>query len=132
MINGYAYMTLLVNNQDEAVAFYQEKIGLEVRQDVPFGPDIRWVTVAPKEVAYPEISLSLPSSEATKAAVGKQTGDYVTLVLTTTDADAFHAKLKGNGVNVISEPENVPWGRFFSFKDLYGNTIDVLQPAYPA
>lgn len=129
MIDGYAYITLLVNDQDEALKYYQEKIGLEVRQDVPFGPDVRWVTVAPKDAAFPEISLSKPSSDATAAAVGKQAGDTVVLVLTTTDADAFHTDLKARGVNLIGEPETVPWGKHFLFKDLYGNLIDVLQPA---
>ena len=128
MINGYAYLTLMVNNQDEALAYYQEKIGLEVRQDVPFGPDVRWLTVAPKGVMYPEISLVQPSSDATRAAVGKQAGDYVMFVLTTEDADAFHSELTAKGVDVQGAPENMPWGRFFSFKDLYGNLIDVLQP----
>ena len=128
MINGYAYLTLLVNNQDEALAYYQEKIGLEVRQDIPFGPDVRWLTVAPKGVMYPEISLVQPSSDATRAAVGKQAGDYVMFVLTTEDADAFHSELTAKGVDVQGAPENMPWGRFFSFKDLYGNLIDVLQP----
>jgi predicted enzyme related to lactoylglutathione lyase len=130
MINGYAYLTLMVKNQDEALKFYQEKLGLEVRQDVPFGPDIRWVTVAPKGVMFPEISLNVPQSEAARAAIGKQTGDYVTFVMTTEDVDAYHKELTAKGVDVQGEPENVPWGRFFSFKDLYGNLIDVLQPAF--
>ena len=128
MINGYAYLTLMVNNQDEALAYYQEKIGLEVRQDLPFGPDVRWVTVAPKGVMFPEISLTQASSEATRAAVGKQTGDYVVFVLTTENADAYHSELSAKGVDVQGAPEDMPWGRFFSFKDLYGNMIDVLQP----
>ena len=129
MINGYAYLTLMVSNQDEALAYYQEKIGLEVRQDIPFGPDIRWVTVAPKGVMFPEISLTQSSNDSTRAVVGQQTGDHVVFVLTTADADAFHSELSAKGVNVQGAPEDMPWGRFFSFKDLYGNVIDVLQPA---
>jgi predicted enzyme related to lactoylglutathione lyase len=129
MIDGYAYITLLVNDQDEAVKFYQDIVGLEVRMDVPFSPDVRWVTVAPQHAAFPEISLTAPSSDAQRAAVGKQTGDTIVLVLTTPDADAMHANLTAKGVSVVVQPENVPWGRHFSFKDPYGNLIDVLQPA---
>ena len=39
MLNGYAYITVLVNDQDEALKFYQETLGLELRMDVPFSPD---------------------------------------------------------------------------------------------
>ena len=129
MINGYAYITLMVSDQDEALAYYQEKIGLEVRQDLPFGPDIRWVTVAPKGVMFPEISLTQPSSDATRAVIGQQTGDTVVFVLTTDNADMYHTELTAKGVNVLGEPESLPWGKHFFFKDLYGNLIDVLQPA---
>lgn len=129
MINGYAYITLLVNDQDEAVSFYQEKLGLEVRMDVPFTPEDRWVTVAPVGAFYPEISLTKASSSAQQGAVGQQTADVVLLVLTTEDVAQSRAELVSKGVNVVSEIETVPWGRFFSLKDPYGNLIDVLQPA---
>ena len=128
MINGYAYITLLVNDQDEAIAFYQEKLGLEVRLDVPFSPEERWVTVAPVGASYPEISLTQASSTAQRGAVGQQTADTVMLVLTTEDVERSRAELIGRGVNVVGEVESVPWGRYFSIKDPYGNLIDVLQP----
>ena len=129
MINGYAYITLLVNDQDEAIAFYQEKLGLEVRMDVPFSPEERWVTVAPVGALYPEISLTKASNSAQHGAVGQQTADTVMMVLTTEDVVQSRAELVSRGVNVVSELESVPWGRYFSLKDPYGNLIDVLQPA---
>jgi predicted enzyme related to lactoylglutathione lyase len=128
MLNGYAYITVLVNDQDEAIKFYQETLGLELRMDVPFSPEVRWVTVAPHETFYPEISLVKASSEAQKNAVGKQAGDYVTFVLTTDNADDSHAEFKAKGVNV-GELTNVPWGREFEIKDPSGNAITILQPA---
>jgi lactoylglutathione lyase len=128
MLNGYAYITVLVNDQDEAIKFYQETLGLELRMDVPFSPEVRWVTVAPHETFYPEISLVKASSEAQKNAVGKQTGDYVAFVLTTDNVDESHAEFKAKGVNV-GELVNVPWGREFEIKDPSGNAITILQPA---
>ena len=129
MINGYAYITLLVNDQDEAIAFYQEKLGLEVRTDVPFSPEERWVTVAPVGAFYPEISLTQASSSAQRGAVGRQTADTVMLVLTTENVVQSRTELVAKGVNVVTDVESVPWGKYFSIKDPYGNLIDVLQPA---
>ncbi len=129
MLNGYAYITVLVNDQDEAIKFYQETLGLELRMDVPFSPEVRWVTVAPNGTFYPEISLVKASSEAQKNAIGKQAGDYTALVLTTENADQSHAEFSAKGVNVLSEPINVPWGREFEITDLSGNRINILQPA---
>jgi uncharacterized glyoxalase superfamily protein PhnB len=129
MINGYAYITVLVSNQDQALKFYQETLGLELRMDVPFTPEQRWITVAPVGVDYPEISLDVAASEAQKNAVGKQAGDTALLVLTTDNADQTHADLKAKGVELMGEPENMPWGRQFYLKDLYGNLISILQPA---
>ncbi|MDX2006131.1 MAG: VOC family protein [Meiothermus sp.] len=129
MVNGTAYITVLVGNQDEAIEFYQEKLGLEVRLDVPFGPKERWVTVAPKGSAGPEFSLVQADSPAKQQAVGRQAGDHVLFVLTTEDVDRDHADLKARGVEVLGDPENLPWGRHFLFRDPYGNVLDLLQPA---
>lgn len=129
MLNGYAYITLLVNNQDEAIKFYQETLGLELRLDIPFSPEERWVTVAPHGGVYPEISLVKTSSQAQKDAVGKQAGDYTMLVLTTESADQSHKDLTAKGVEMLGEPVNVPWGREFQIKDPYGNVLNILEPA---
>jgi predicted enzyme related to lactoylglutathione lyase len=129
MLNGYAYITVLVNDQDQALKFYQETLGLELRMDVPFSPEERWVTVAPVGADYPEISLEVAVSPAQKNAIGQQAGDTVLVVFTTENADQSHADLTAKGVQVLGEPENVPWGRQFALKDPYGNLISVLQPA---
>ena len=129
MVNGTAYITVLVKNQDEALKFYQEKLGLEVRLDVPFGPQERWITVAPKGSNGPEFSLVEANSPAKQGAVGQQAGDHVLFVLTTEDVDRDHADFKYKGIEVLGEPENLPWGRHFLFRDPYGNLLDLLQPA---
>jgi predicted enzyme related to lactoylglutathione lyase len=129
MLNGYAYITVLVNDQDEAIKFYQETLGLELRMDLPFSPEVRWVTVAPNGTFYPEISLVKASSVTQKNAIGQQAGDYTALVLTTENADESHAEFSAKGVTILGEPVNVPWGREFEIKDLSGNLITILQLA---
>ncbi|GAC1617604.1 MAG: hypothetical protein NVS4B7_09910 [Ktedonobacteraceae bacterium] len=46
-IPSLAIISILVTDQDEALSFYTEKLGLEKRADITFGPDLRWLTVAP-------------------------------------------------------------------------------------
>ena len=63
-------VTILVRDQDEALSFYTEKLGLEKREDVEFAPGMRWLTVAPGDQKELEIVLQQPGSwhdeEATK------------------------------------------------------------------
>src|SRR5439155_13822958 len=57
-----AIVPIVVADQDEALCFYIEKLGLEKRTDVTFGPDMRWLTVAPKGQKKPEIALAKPEA----------------------------------------------------------------------
>ena len=60
IITSLAVISILVEDQDEALRFYTEKLGLEKRSDVHFGPGMRWLTVAPKGQKRPEIALAKP------------------------------------------------------------------------
>src|SRR5207248_9022462 len=68
IITSLAVISILVEDQDEALGFYTEKLGLEKRADVTFGPGMRWLTVAPCGQRKPEIALakseaSVPGSQ---------------------------------------------------------------------
>ena len=60
MITNLAIVTIFVRDQDEALSFYTEKLGLEKRSDNTFGPGIRWLTVAPAGQREVEIVLLKP------------------------------------------------------------------------
>src|SRR5207248_3371261 len=62
IITSLAVISILVEDQDEALRFYTEKLGLEKRADVTFGPGMRWLTVAPKSQKKPEIALAIPDA----------------------------------------------------------------------
>src|SRR5436305_4998899 len=62
IITSLAVISILVEDQDEALRFYTEKLGLEKRADVTYGPGLRWLTVAPKEQQKPEIALAKPDA----------------------------------------------------------------------
>jgi predicted enzyme related to lactoylglutathione lyase len=108
--------------RDRAVEFYTEKLGMEKRVELPFGPGFRWIEVAPGG-ADTSIALCPPGPGVT--AGGKHTG----ISLQTDDADAYHAELKARGVDVDAEV-----GRFgdgvpptFWLRDHEGNTLQVAE-----
>ena len=127
---------LWVHDQDEAHAFYTQKLGFEVRADVtlPELGDFRWLTVGP--AGQPEIAVALmaipgppvfdpDTSDQVKTLTAK--GAAGTVFLTTDDIRATHEDLKGRGVEFVDEPEERPYGIDASFRDPSGNHIRIMQ-----
>jgi catechol 2,3-dioxygenase-like lactoylglutathione lyase family enzyme len=106
-----------VTDQDAALAFYTEKLGFEKRMDIPMGPSMRWLEVAPSATSA-AIAI-VPPGEAFYP--GVDTG----IRLTTTDAAADHAAMEANGVDV-DELMTVPMP-MFGFHDQDGNKLYVVQ-----
>jgi uncharacterized glyoxalase superfamily protein PhnB len=127
---------LWVNDQDEALAFYTEKLGFEVRADVtlPELGNFRWLTVGPS--AQPDIAVALmaiPGPPVMDADTAEQVrtlmskGFAGTIFLTTEDCQAAYEELKGRGVEFIEEPEERPYGIDSAFRDPSGNNIRLTQ-----
>jgi catechol 2,3-dioxygenase-like lactoylglutathione lyase family enzyme len=121
---------LWVHDQDEALAFYTDKLGWEVRADVtvPELGNFRWLTVGPP--AQPDIAVTLmaiPGPPLMDAASAKQLRDLLgkgfagTLFLTTDDVHASYEELKARGVEFLEEPEERPYGIDSGFRDPSGN-----------
>jgi len=110
-----------VNDQDQAIAFYTEKLGLELRADIPFGGSERWVEVAPAG-ASTTIALTSPRP-------GEPTGVETRIALSTSDIDADHADLLARGVDVDAEVMRMgdPVPPMFWFRDPEGNVLLVVQ-----
>jgi catechol 2,3-dioxygenase-like lactoylglutathione lyase family enzyme len=111
-----------VTDQERAIAFYVDTLGLEKRADVPFGNGYRWVEVAP------------PGADTTIAIVpppeGQPAGDRQTGIgLQTTEIDALHADLKAAGVDVDDEVsrQGDPVPPLFWFRDPDGNVLMVVD-----
>jgi predicted enzyme related to lactoylglutathione lyase len=109
-------------DQDRALQFFTETLGLEKRVDVPFGDGDRWIEVVPSGADTP-IAICPPGPNAT--AGGKDTG----ISLQTDDIDAYHAQLKDRGVDVNADVsrfgDTVP--PLFWFRDPEGNTLMVVE-----
>jgi catechol 2,3-dioxygenase-like lactoylglutathione lyase family enzyme len=113
---------LLVNDHDEAIAWYTEKLGFKVKQDVKYGANSRWVTLWPQEGGL-ELSLGLAKTAADSLVVGKQGGSYPFFVLASPDVPGSYEAMKARGVSFTGEPKRGPGGLGAAFLDLYGNTI---------
>ncbi|MEA2426770.1 MAG: hypothetical protein QOF37_398 [Thermoleophilaceae bacterium] len=127
---------LWVHDQDEALAFYTQKLGMEVRSDVTLAEmgDFRWLTVGP--AGQPDISIVLmaipgppvmdaESAEEVRSLVAK--GFAGTVFLTTDDCRASYEELKARGVEFSEEPEDRPYGIDSGFRDPSGNSIRLTE-----
>jgi predicted enzyme related to lactoylglutathione lyase len=127
---------LWVHDQDEALAFYTEKLGWEVRSDVTMAEmgDFRWLTVSPPSQPDLEVVLMAipgpPVFEDETAAMVREVvarGVAGSFFLTTDDCQASYEELKARGVEFIDTPEERPYGIDSSFRDPSGNHIRMTQ-----
>ncbi len=125
-MNKIGHITILVENQDEALKFYTEKLGFQKRQDLALN-NMRWVTVSPKGQIDLELTFVLADCEQKRTAMGKQAGDHVFLTLETDDCRKEYKALKAKGVKFYGKPEVQAWGVDVVLEDLYGNLFDLVQ-----
>jgi catechol 2,3-dioxygenase-like lactoylglutathione lyase family enzyme len=127
---------LWVHDQDEALKFYTQKLGMEVRSDVtlPEMGDFRWLTVGP--AGQPEISIVLmaipgppvmdpETAEQVKTLMAK--GFAGTVFLTTDDVYSDYEALRNRGVEFSEQPEERPYGIDSGFHDPSGNSFRLTQ-----
>jgi catechol 2,3-dioxygenase-like lactoylglutathione lyase family enzyme len=125
-----------VHDQDEALDFYTNKLGMEVRSDVTLAEmgDFRWLTVAPpgqEDVAIVLMAIPGPpvmdeeTAEQVRSLAAK--GFAGTVFLTTDDCRASYEDLKGRGVEFTEAPEERPYGIDAGFRDPTGNAIRLTQ-----
>lgn len=125
-----------VHDQDEALEFYTEKLGMEVRSDVTVAEmgDFRWLTVGP--VGQPEMEIVLMPiagppmmDEATARQVRElmSKGFAGTVFLTTDDCQATYEQLRDRGVEFVEPPEQRPYGIDAGFRDPSGNSFRLTQ-----
>ncbi|MBJ7457294.1 MAG: VOC family protein [Thermoleophilia bacterium] len=131
---------LWVHDQEEALAFYTGKVGMEVRADVTL-PELggfRWLTVAPpgqEDVAIVLMPVPGPPmmDDETAAQVRELTakGCTGTIFLETDDCQASYEEMTARGVEFVEPPEQRPYGIDSSFRDPSGNHIRLAQVMMP-
>jgi predicted enzyme related to lactoylglutathione lyase len=126
------YANITVNDVDEALAFYRDGLGLEVRNDVANG-GFRWVTLGSADQSGPEIVLSEPHAGRSKADGDAMQellvkGVLPMMVFATDDLDTTFERVRQTGAEVLQEPIDQPWGpRDSAFRDPSGNTVRITQ-----
>jgi predicted enzyme related to lactoylglutathione lyase len=126
---------LWVHDQDEALAFYTQKLGMEVRSDVTLPEmDFRWLTVGP--AGQPDVAIvlmAIPGPPVMDPETAEQVRNLMakgfagTIFLTTDDCQAAYEEFTGRGVEFVEPPEERPYGIDSSFRDRSGNHLRLTQ-----
>ena len=131
-----SHAQLWVHDQDEALAFYTDKLGMEVRSDVtlPELGDFRWLTVGPpgqEDIAITLMAIPGPpvmDAETADDVRGLMSKGFAgTVFLTTDDVHASYEELKSRGVEFTETPEERPYGIDSGFRDPSGNSFRLTQ-----
>jgi catechol 2,3-dioxygenase-like lactoylglutathione lyase family enzyme len=133
MATTLAVTSVMVLDQDEALDFYVDKLGLEVAEDIRQGP-FRWLTVRFPGDTSVELFLERPGPPVHDEATAEQLRELIskgamsTLVLHTDDARELYETLKARGVtDFTQEPIEHGYGTDMGIRDPFGNAIRILQ-----
>jgi catechol 2,3-dioxygenase-like lactoylglutathione lyase family enzyme len=134
MIQRQSHSTIYVIDQEEALEFYRDTLGFEVRTDMPMTDDLRWVTLSPKgqpdlEIILMQIApgpaLSAEAAEEMKALVGR--GFLGIGVFETDDVHGDYERLSRQGVEFVSPPKEQFYGIEAVVRDNSGNWFSLTQ-----
>ena len=118
-ITKVATVAIPTTDQERSLAFYTDVLGFQKTRDLPFGAGQRWIEVSP-----PEGGTTLALPPVGDARVGIDTG----IRLTTSDAEADHAALRDQGVDIDGEVLRFPGAPpMFTLRDPDGNRLYVVQ-----
>ena len=127
---------LWVHDQDEALAFWTEKLGMEVRADatLPEMGNFRWLTVGPpgqEDISI--VLMAIPGQPVMDAGTAEEVRNLMakgfagTIFLTTDDIHSDYEELKARGVEFTEDPQEYPYGIDSGFRDPSGNSIRLTQ-----
>ena len=130
-----AHLALVVDDYDDAIRFYTEKLNFVLLEDTVLSQTKRWVRVAPPgtrpvplEAGSCALLLAKADGDEQRSRVGNQTGGRVFLFLHTDDFWRDYHAMTTNGVRFVRPPADEPYGTVAVFEDLYGNLWDLIEP----
>jgi catechol 2,3-dioxygenase-like lactoylglutathione lyase family enzyme len=126
------HIAIIVEEYDEAIAFFVDALGFELVEDSPSltndGRAKRWVVVRPPG-AQTGILIAQADGDAQRAAVGRQAAGRVGFFLRVDDFQAAYDRMRAAGVRFVGEPRTETYGRVVVFEDVAGNRWDLLGPS---
>jgi catechol 2,3-dioxygenase-like lactoylglutathione lyase family enzyme len=126
-----AHIAIVVNDYDEAIKFYTEKLHFDLVEDTRLSATKRWVQVRPKGSNECCLLLAKAANEEQRSRVGNQTGGRVFLFLHTDNFERDFQNLLDHQIEIVRQPQREEYGTVAVFKDLYGNLWDMIEPAEP-
>lgn len=134
MITRLAHASVYVLDQERAKDFYVNKLGMEVKMEIPIGPDAKWLTVSAKDQPDLEITLMpvnngemFPGDTAVKLTELIQNGTFGFGVFESVDIYATYEELQQKGVIFTKPPTEEFYGIEAMFKDDSGNWFSLVQ-----
>jgi catechol 2,3-dioxygenase-like lactoylglutathione lyase family enzyme len=135
MIRKMSHATIFVNNQEEALEFYRDKLGFVVHTDAMVGPDFRWLTMnVPDQPDFeivlmePKAGMLMDEATATQLREILAKGVLGAGVFNTDNCRETYEEMKSKGVQFVGEPAERPYGVEAVFKDNSGNWFSLTQP----
>jgi len=123
-----AHIALVVDDYDEAIQFYTEKLNFVLLEDTVLSETKRWILIAPKDAAECCLLLAKAATDEQKTRIGNQTGGRVFLFLYTDNFSRDYKAMQEKGISFVREPKVENYGTVAVFKDLYGNLWDLIEP----
>jgi len=114
MIKAVKFVNVPVRNQDQALAFYTQKLGFKVLTDAPFDGSQRWIELA---IPRAETKLVLFTAQGQEQMIG----GFMNITFTADDVEATAKEMQAKGVEFVQQPEKADWGTAAIFKDVDGN-----------
>jgi catechol 2,3-dioxygenase-like lactoylglutathione lyase family enzyme len=127
MAQTLGYVSVVVRDYDEAIAFFTHALGFTLFEDTDLGQGKRWVLVGPANSRGTCLLLARAANPEQASRIGNQTGGRVFLFLHTDDFWSDYHGMKERGVRFRETPREEEYGTVAVFEDLYGNKWDLLQ-----
>jgi catechol 2,3-dioxygenase-like lactoylglutathione lyase family enzyme len=128
MYQRIAHIALVVDDYDDAIEFYTQKLDFQLLEDTKLSDNKRWVMIAPQGAKECCLLLAKAANEQQATFVGNQTGGRVFLFLFTDDFSRDYEKLKSREIKFVRPPQEFEYGTVAVFEDLYGNLWDLVEP----
>lgn len=125
MITKLSIVTILVRDQDEALKFYTEQLGLIKKDDMAWGGADRWLTVHAKD--QPELEIFLAKADSFGMDLMEQVGKGPSWAFGTDNCQQTYEELSARGVEFSGPPTKQPYGIEVKFEDLYGNKFAIVE-----
>jgi predicted enzyme related to lactoylglutathione lyase len=121
VIKAIKFASVPVTDQDRALAFYTQKLGLRVLTDSPFDGERRWIELGIPRAETKLVLFTAPGQE-------KLIGGFMNVTFAADDVEATAKELKARGVEFVQEPRKADWGTAAIFKDPDGNQFVLSTP----